>query len=152
MKITFVLLYFFGILVSIGWTQPRITIDVSKPGAAISPTMNGIFFEDINFGADGGLYAELVKNRSFEFPEPLMGWSKLQRQGAEGTLLVRDDDPFITGTAYGEPGNLHYLRIDVKNLGKGFGITNEGFRGIGLREGKNTFFHYSSAVRWARWE
>ena len=36
--------------------------------------MWGIFFEDINFGADGGLYAELVKNRSFEFPDPLMGW------------------------------------------------------------------------------
>ena len=140
MKRTFVFLCFFEILVSIGWTQPQITIDVSNPGADISPTMYGIFFEDINFGADGGLYAELVKNRSFEFPEPMMGWSKLQRQGAEGTLSIRDDDPFVTGTTYGEPGNSHYLRIDVKNPGDGFGLTNEGFRGIGLRKGEKYCF------------
>ena len=44
------------------------TLSVSvKPGAEINPDMYGVFFEDINFGADGGLYAELVKNRSFEF-------------------------------------------------------------------------------------
>ena len=140
MRRTFVLLHFLVILVSIGWTQPQITIDVSNLGADISPTMYGIFFEDINFGADGGLYAELVKNRSFEFPEPMMGWSKLQRQGDEGTLSVRDDDPFVTGTTYGEPGNSHYLRIDVKNPGEGFGLTNEGFRGIGLRKGEKYCF------------
>jgi alpha-N-arabinofuranosidase len=140
MKRTFVFLCFLGIFVSIGWTEPRITIDVSNPGADISPTMYGIFFEDINFGADGGLYAELVKNRSFEFPEPMMGWSKFQRRGAEGTLSIRDDDPFITGTTYGEPGNSHYLRIDVKKPGEGFGLTNEGFRGIGLRKGEKYWF------------
>ena len=54
---------------------PSITIQADKPGARINPEMWGLFFEDINFGADGGLYAELVKNRSFEFPEPLMGWT-----------------------------------------------------------------------------
>ncbi|UCE48052.1 MAG: hypothetical protein JSW47_20945, partial [Phycisphaerales bacterium] len=140
MKKTFVVIGFFAVLVSIGWTKPQITIDVSNPGANISPTMYGIFFEDINFGADGGLYAELVKNRSFEFPEPMMGWSKLQRDGAEGTLSIRDDNPFVTGTTYGEPGNSHYLRIDVKKSGKGFGLTNEGFRGIGLRKGKKYWF------------
>ena len=140
MKRTFVFLWFFEILVSIGQAQPRITIDVSSPGANISPTMYGIFFEDINFGADGGLYAELVKNRSFEFPEPMMGWSRLQRDQAEGTLTIRDDDPFITGTTYGEPGNSRYLRIDVKNPGEGFGIINEGFRGIGLRKGEKYWF------------
>ncbi len=42
--------------------------------------MWGIFFEDINFGADGGLYAEMVKNRGFEFPDPLMGWIKIHQQ------------------------------------------------------------------------
>ena len=50
------------------------TLSVSvKPGAEINPDMYGVFFEDINFGADGGLYAELVKNRSFEFDIPLWG-------------------------------------------------------------------------------
>jgi len=50
----------------------QLVVRADQPGAAISPTMWGIFFEDINFGADGGLYAELVKNRSFEFPDALM--------------------------------------------------------------------------------
>ncbi len=56
--------------------------------------MWGIFFEDINFGADGGLYAELVKNRSFEFPDPLMGWIKISPSLAHGELSVRDDESF----------------------------------------------------------
>jgi len=123
-----------------GSAQTKITIQAGQPGGQISPTMYGIFFEDINFGADGGLYSELVKNRSFEFPESMMGWSKLQRQGAQGTLSVRDDDPFITGKTYGEPGNSHYLRIEVKKPGEGFGVTNEGFRGMGLRKGNKYWF------------
>ena len=55
--------------------QHTITVKADKPIAAVQPTMWGIFFEDINFGADGGIYAELVKNRSFEFSMPLMGWT-----------------------------------------------------------------------------
>src|SRR5262245_57075560 len=63
-----------------------IVVQVDKPRAAVSPNQFGIFFEDINFGADGGIYAELIKNRSFEFPDGLMGWSKLDSQGAaQGT-------------------------------------------------------------------
>ena len=53
--------------------QTNMVVDVSKPIADVQPTMWGIFFEDINFAADGGLYAELVKNRSFEFDMPLTG-------------------------------------------------------------------------------
>jgi len=55
---------------------PTITIQADQPGAKINPAMWGVFFEDINFGADGGLYAELVKNRGFEFPDPLMAGSR----------------------------------------------------------------------------
>ena len=131
-------------VISCASAQTKITIQAGRPGAQISPTMYGIFFEDINFGADGGLYSEMVKNRSFEFPEPMMGWSKLQREDAEGTLSIRDDiqddDPYVTGTTYGEPGNSHYLRIEVKEPGKGFGVTNEGFRGMGLHKGKKYLF------------
>src|SRR6266540_2994334 len=58
-----------------------ITVHADKPGAQINPAMWGIFFEDINFGADGGLYAELVKNGSFEFPEAMMGWNKAHLRG-----------------------------------------------------------------------
>jgi len=52
----------------------ELNIDISTSIAKIQPTMYGIFFKDINFAADGGLYAEMVKNRSFEFDEPKMEW------------------------------------------------------------------------------
>src|SRR5947207_1511130 len=69
----------------------RITIQADAPGARINPAMWGIFFEDINFGADGGLYAELVKNRAFEFPEPMTGWSKLSPGVSRGKLSIHDE-------------------------------------------------------------
>ncbi len=92
-------------------------ISVNKPGADIAPTMYGVFFEDINFGADGGLYAEMVKNRSFEFPNPLMGWY------SSGKVTVKSDGPFSR--------NPHYVTLE--NSGhkeKGTGIDNEGYFGI----------------------
>jgi alpha-L-arabinofuranosidase len=113
--------------------EAQITVDVSKPGAKISPTMWGIFFEDINFGADGGLYAELVKNRSFEFPDAMMGWTKVQPRGVEGLFSIRDAGPL-------NAANPHYLRLEVKKPGDGYGVTNEGFRGIGIRKGDKYCF------------
>ena len=67
-------------------SKPPVTIkvDAGHPGAEISPQMFGIFFEDINFGADGGLYPELVKNRSFEFNEPLAGWHEVMGFSSKG--------------------------------------------------------------------
>ena len=55
---------------SISAFASAVTIEVQadQPGANINPAMWGIFFEDINFGADGGLYAELVKNRGSSSP------------------------------------------------------------------------------------
>jgi alpha-N-arabinofuranosidase len=61
-----------------------IAVDAAHPGPAISKTMFGIFFEDINFAADGGLYPELVKNRSFEFQEPLTGWHEVLGFSSKG--------------------------------------------------------------------
>ena len=54
----------------------NLVVDFTDTGVKIQPTMYGIFFEDINFAADGGLYAEMVKNRSFEFLNPKMGWKE----------------------------------------------------------------------------
>lgn len=116
-----------------GWAEPRIIVDASETRALISPTMWGIFFEDINFGGDGGLYAELVKNRSFEFTDGLMGWSKITKRGARGVISIRDTNPF-------EPANPHYLRIEVRDAGEGFGVTNEGFRRMGIRKGEKYWF------------
>src|SRR5215203_7460977 len=67
-----------------------ITVQVDRPGAAVPKTLFGLFFEDINFGADGGLYPERVKNRSFEFPNPMMGWKELDRGTPKGQLYVFD--------------------------------------------------------------
>ena len=54
--------------------QQSLVVDVNTSIAKVHPNMWGVFFEDINMGADGGIYAELVKNRSFEFFRPMMGW------------------------------------------------------------------------------
>ena len=117
-----------------------ITVQVDRPGAAIPSTLHGIFFEDINFAADGGLYPERVKNRSFEFPDSLMGWRKIERGGAQGTLAVLDQDPLSAG-------NTHYLRVSVETPGDGFGATNEGFRGIGVQKGADyTFSVYARSA------
>ncbi len=114
-----------------------ITVQVDKPGAAISQTMFGLFFEDINFGADGGLYPERIKNKSFEFPDPMMGWKRVTRGEAKGTLQLYD-----AGSRTNQP-NAHYLQIKVDAGSGGFGISNEGFRGIGVEQG----VEYSFSVK-----
>ena len=110
-----------------------VTVQTRQVGAAIQPTMYGIFFEDINFGADGGLYAELVKNRSFEFtPDHYMGWKMF------GNVTLRDDGPFER--------NPHYVRLAWAGHNDMWtGIQNEGFFGIGLKAGDD----YRFSV-WAR--
>src|ERR1043165_6385456 len=65
-----------------------ITIQADKKIAAIQPTMWGLFFEDINFAADGGVYAEMVKNRSFEFNTPFMGWRRLLGRNPQGRIEI----------------------------------------------------------------
>ena len=113
-----------------------LTILADQPGVAVAPTMYGIFFEDINFGADGGLYAELVKNRSFEFPQPDLGWSASAAAGVTGSMTIREQDPF-------SPANPHYLRLTADAAG--FGVANDGFRGIGVRAGE--VYRFSAQAR-----
>jgi len=114
-----------------------VTVQTDQPGARINPAMWGIFFEDINLGADGGLYAELVKNRGFEFPEPMMGWHKLSPSKARGTIAIRSENPF-------NAKNPHYLRIESQGKDL-FGVANEGFRGIGVKQGEA--YNFSMQVR-----
>jgi alpha-L-arabinofuranosidase len=110
-----------------------LTVQADKPGAKISPTMLGAFLEDVNFAADGGLYAELVKNRSFEFPDPMMGWNRISTGHTAGGVEIREDDPF-------NEANPHYLRIKTDGAAEGFGVSNEGFRGMGVRGGEGYAF------------
>jgi alpha-L-arabinofuranosidase len=114
-----------------------VSVKVDQPGARINPAMWGVFFEDINFGADGGLYAELVKNRGFEFPDALMGWITISPSLAKGDVSVRDDAPF-------NPANPHYVRLRSEGSAP-FGLSNEGFRGMGVRKGEA--YDFSAQVR-----
>ena len=86
-KLSIVSAVFFSTFCIHAQTKP-IVVKVNEVKADVQPTMWGVFFEDINLGADGGLYAELVKNRSFEFFKPLMGWTVQQKQ--EGEVMHSD--------------------------------------------------------------
>ncbi|HJY33653.1 MAG TPA: alpha-L-arabinofuranosidase C-terminal domain-containing protein [Vicinamibacterales bacterium] len=118
-----------GALVARGRAQSAaplaVRVAVNQPGAAIPSTLFGIFFEDINFAADGGIYPERVKNRSFEFPDPLMGWRRAMVEGSAGRFAVQTENP-------PSPANQHYLRI-TSTAGQ-YGVSNEGYRGIGIRK------------------
>ena len=110
----------------------ELVIQTKKLGAEIQPTMYGLFFEDINYAADGGLYAELVKNRSFEFPQHFMGWKTF------GKVSLKDDGPFER--------NPHYVRLAYAgHPHKQTGLDNEGFFGIGIK--KRAEYRFSV---WAR--
>ena len=103
--------------------QRQLTVQTKKMGAPIQPTMYGIFFEDINFGADGGLYAEMVINRSFEFPQTLMGWNSF------GNVTVSDVRPAFDR-------NPHYVVLgDSGHIEKRTGLENRGFFGMGIKKG-----------------
>ena len=93
-----------------------------QAGRRNQSTMYGIFFEDINFGADGGLYAEMVENRSFEFPNRLMGWN------AFGNVTVSDVKPAFDR-------NPHYVTLENAGHDQKFtGLENRGFFGMGLKK------------------
>jgi alpha-L-arabinofuranosidase len=113
--------------------QQEIVVQADKPGPAVSPTMWGIFFEDINMAADGGLYAEMVKNRSFEFNTPLMGWKEHSDMPGSGTVLV-------INRAQETPANPRYIRVSHYSDAS-YGLSNEGFRGMGVRQGET--YHFS---------
>lgn len=117
---------------SLGAADNVLTVQVDKPGAPIQPTMYGLFFEDINYAADGGLYAEMVKNRSFEFPQNLAAWVTY------GDVKLQNDGPFER--------NPHYVRLaSAGHNDKHTGLENEGFFGVTYKKGEE----YRFSV-WAR--
>lgn len=102
-------------------------VNTKKAGAEVQKTMYGLFFEDINYAADGGLYGELVKNRSFEFPQTLMGWQSF------GNIEIKDDGPFERCP--------HYVVLkDAGHKERRTGLVNEGYFGIGVHKGEDYRF------------
>ncbi len=106
----------------------------TKPGAPVQPTMYGIFFEDINFGADGGLYAELVENRSFEAPLHITASGEricggLQGWNVFGNVKLSSERPAFDR-------NPHYVTLaDDGHREKFTGLENHGYFGMGLKKG-----------------
>ena len=118
--------------------QRKLTVSADKTVASVSPTMWGVFFEDINFGADGGLYAELIKNRSFEFPTALMGWRETRANYQKGRILIINKSD--------NSSNTRFARITINNPEGNYALTNEGFRGIGVHKGKQYDFSVMAKV------
>ena len=115
--------------------QPKnLVVKAGNPVAPIQPTMWGLFLEDINFAADGGIYAELVKNRSFEFYKPLMGWKKTGEEYVGQFQIINSQNE----------NNPRFLRLESLQ-GKELGLINEGFRGMGITSGES--FNFSVFAR-----
>ncbi|TDG35904.1 alpha-L-arabinofuranosidase [Pedobacter changchengzhani] len=132
--ITTSLILLFSVFTVTAQTTKIIKINADKTLAKVQPNMWGVFFEDINFGADGGIYAELVKNRSFEFPEPLMGWDVNTKKQKDGEILVLNQYEK-------NPSNPRYLQITKEN--DDVQLINKGFRGMGIKKGLRYDFSLS---------
>lgn len=122
-------------------------------GKKISPDLFGLFFEDINYAADGGLYAELVQNRSFEYSpaekkewNPLSFWEYRAPGYSYGKISVETASPL-------NANNPHYITLEALHIGKepgytgesGVGISNTGFAGMVIRAGEK--YHLSFFAR-----
>ena len=131
----------------------QIDINCAQPTVELSPHLYGLFFEDINYAADGGLYAELVQNRSFEYApvngndphgkelHPLYAWEVVQRNDAECSIAVKNETPLNSN-------NTHYLEIDIRKAGAA-GVMNTGYEGIPVDKGAK--YDVSLYARMADW-
>jgi alpha-L-arabinofuranosidase len=146
-KLFFIGFFFtaFHLDVSGAQTQTTTIIQADKPSHAISPLLWGIFFEDINWAADGGLYGELVQNRSFEYIDvfgsgftPTTAWSLVQRGGAAASMAVSTQNPINSV-------NNHFISLNITKSGTGAGISNSGYSGIPVKKDEK----YNFSI-WAR--
>ena len=122
----------------------RLTVHADTQGKPINADLFGIFFEDLNYAADGGLYAELVQNRSFEYSPadnnsftPLTAWELVQRGGGQGSLAIESDSPLSAN-------NPRYAVLTVTPPGQ-VGLRNSGYDGIPLTAGN--FYDFSLFAR-----
>lgn len=108
----------------------KLEVDVTHSIAEIQPTMYGIFFEDINFAADGGVYAEMIKNRGFEFDNPKMGWQQ-PNSNSYGFNKKSGIANIIKSSTDASSNN--FCRVSIEN-DSGYVLINEGFRGMGIKK------------------
>jgi alpha-N-arabinofuranosidase len=105
-----------------------VTVRADRPGHAIPRTLYGIFFEDINYAADGGLYPELIANRGFDWRTRAGRMGARVARRAMGGSRCRADPV--------HPNTFQYLRVECYAPGEGAGVANDGFGGIAVQQGK----------------
>ncbi len=125
--LTFLLIFFVSTL-SLHAAGETLTIDVANPGINISPTLYGVFFEEINHAGDGGLYAELIRNRSFDDSTVPIYWTLVGSGSAIGSLAIEKSD--LLNSAQTNALRLNISRLDT---GERVGVSNSGYWGIGIR-------------------
>ncbi len=115
-----------------------LTIDASRPGPRISPMLWGIFFEDINLSADGGIYPELVRNRSFEDSEKPEHWTLAATGSAKARMAIDDAKPL-------NAVNRRSLKLMIESVDRGkVRVVNEGYWGMAMV--KDAEYHLSLAA------
>jgi alpha-L-arabinofuranosidase len=136
-KFTSLFLSLFVILsLQVKAADTKITIEVDKPSHVISPTLFGIFFEDINLSADGGLYPELVRNRSFEDAEVPQYW-KFTGSNKSNGIICNADVQSLPPVPPLNPFNRKSLLIETKGS---FKLENEGYFGMNAVQGDSYTF------------
>ena len=115
----------------------KITVDVDKPGHSISPFLFGVFFEDINLSADGGIYSELVRNRSFEDADTLQNWKFLSADGMSSVSIIAADVQARPSIPPLNPFNRKSLYININGSYK---LENYGYWGMNIVKGNSYTF------------
>ena len=106
-----------------------LTLRADLPGRKVSPTLYGIFFEEISMAGDGGLYAELIRNRSFEDSDKPEQWALVADNGGKGSMAVDTARPM-------SKTDVRSLKLTVESVNGGrVGVANDGYFGIGLKKG-----------------
>jgi alpha-L-arabinofuranosidase len=110
-----------------------LNIAADQPLHEVSPNLYGVFFEDINYAGDGGLYGELLQNRSFEFGTPLFSWTTVTQGGAVGQVTTATANPL-------NANNPRYAQISITAPGGGVGLSNAGYSGLSIEAGEQYNF------------
>ncbi|MGM0369930.1 MAG: LamG-like jellyroll fold domain-containing protein [Bacillota bacterium] len=121
-------------------TAYTLEVNTDQQGVEISPTLYGAFWEDINYAADGGMYAEQIKNRSFEYEKSLQGWSVVTNDAQNEVMEVKTEQPL-------NKTNNHYLSLNIPSSSQKVGISNSGYWGILVEEGAEYDFSFYAQAR-----
>ena len=118
-------------------SEATITVEVNKPGHKISPTLFGIFFEDINLSADGGIYPELIRNRSFEDADTLENWKFVSVDGKSTASICNADVQARPPLPPLNPFNRKSLCVKADGS---FKLENDGYWGMNILQGQSYTF------------